>query len=483
MARNWAWLVGITLLLSPLLAGAQSTGRGDIVAYNDNDATVVLDFNESDLRYNQMELSGGILSLTINDVTLEAYLIPAWRDTSDLENTIRLIGFDPALDGIELALIVARSGSTLQHLDGVTNPLYLFKAQVGDAVRVEEIAPPPVPIQSSLETVVQLTQVNGDIRLNLTAQEAEAAGLFKGVTGTVTLNGQTRSFLRIEPDQYFTAPPADMVLSTETADEVEYLILQPSAAKRTTQSLAQEFRAGVGLPVTLAYPTFDYSHNAAGRVVEIQGDAQQLITDVPASELDNLGVQLGGYVVVAINGLTRAAMVMDEVMFAEALELGGLASNYVVLRQSGILKIIYLLADGRTAQGIFNADIGSQVRLRAAAAIETIIRPEAIVKAIAEIDPRGFLYTDVTPFELSFLEVTVGQYVDVRINGITYRSLVVDERLLNQVNADPNSREAILVYPLADRILLTQRISDTLTAEVRFQASVGDVVVFERAPN
>jgi hypothetical protein len=170
---------------------------------------------------------------------------------------------------------------------------------------------------------------------------------------------------------------------------------------------------------------------------------------------------------------------MDEVMFADALNLGGLTSNYVILRQTESIKLIYMLEDGRTAQGIFNAEIGSQVRLRPAQAIETIVRPEAVVKAVVEVDPDGYLYTDITPFELSFLEVLVGQHVDVRINGITYRSLLVDSSRVGLLYEDEN----VLVFPSGDHTIITHPADNTLTAESRFQVSVGDVVVIERAPN
>jgi hypothetical protein len=188
---------------------------------------------------------------------------------------------------------------------------------------------------------------------------------------------------------------------------------------------------------------------------------------------------LGAYVVVSVNGIIRAAMVMDEVMFADALNLGGLTSNYVILRQSGAIKLIYMLEDGRSAQGIFNAELGAQVRLRPAQAIETIVRPEAVVKAVVEVDPDGFLYTDITPFELSFLEVLVGQHVDVRINGITYRSLVVDGGTAGLLYED----EDILAFPNGDHTIITQSAGNSITAESRFQVSVGDIVVIERAPN
>jgi len=150
-----------------------------------------------------------------------------------------------------------------------------------------------------------------------------------------------------------------------------------------------------------------------------------------------------------------------------------------VLRQTGIIKILYLMQDGRTAQGIFNAEIGSRVRIRPAQAVEAIVRPEAVVKVVSEIAPEGYLYTDITPFELSFLEVLIGDFVDVRINGISYRARVVDAQSVSRDDPDAD----ILIFPDGDHCIVTHTLNNSITAEARFQSSVGDVVVFERAPN
>ena len=147
---------------------------------------------------------------------------------------------------------------------------------------------------------------------------------------------------------------------------------------------------------------------------------------------------------------------------------------------------------GRTAQGIFDTDIGGRIRMRPAQAIESIARGEAVVKTIAEIAPSGFLYTDITPFELSFLSVLVGEYVDIRINGITYRSRVVDDALIaaeypsfvpDDTSEQPLISDDILIYPNDDHIIITHTPNNTITAEGRFQVSVGDAIVIEPAPN
>ena len=40
------------------------------------------------------------------------------------------MGFDPDVDRVSLLLVVARQNSVLRHLDGVTNPLRTFDAQM-----------------------------------------------------------------------------------------------------------------------------------------------------------------------------------------------------------------------------------------------------------------------------------------------------------------------------------------------------------------
>ena len=275
---------------------------------------------------------------------------------------------------------------------------------------------------------VAVTEVSdiGDVTINLTQTDAAAVDLFPGVLGNIYFGDVVQFFQYVEPDVYRFVDPRGANFYVMPLAGGEFLQVVPAPALRNTTNLAEVYDMQLGAPITLEFRGFDYGDTAAGQIVDIQGNGQQLITEIPGSYLDDIEAGLGTYVVVSVNGIIRAAMVMDEVMFADALNLGGLTSNYVVLRQSGSIKLIYMLEDGRAAQGIFNAEIGSQVRLRPAQAIETIVRPEAVVKAVAEVDPDGFLYTDITPFELSFLEVLVGQFVDVRINGITYRARVVD---------------------------------------------------------
>ena len=474
-------IVGLVMLLAgvPLEVSAQSTARGDIILYNESSVSAVLDLDESDLRFAQIETTGGILSVSIGATTHEAYLLPVARDGDDVVNTLRLMGFDPDVDRVSLLLVVARQNSVLRHLDGVTNPLRLFDADIGDEVRIDAVAPLPTPQEREFAVQVTATNEIGDLSINLTHSDAAAADLFSGVLGTLTIGGVEQAFQFVEPADYRFVDPQGATFYLMPSETDEFLQVVPAPAFRNTTNVAEDYNMQIGAPLTIRFRGFDYGDTAAGSIVDIQGAGQQLVTEISDGYLDDIQAGLGAYVVVSVNGIIRSAMVMDEIMFADALNLGGLTSNYVLLRQSDAIKLVYMLEDGRTAQGIFNAEIGSQVRLRPAQAIETIVRPEAVVKAVVEIDPDGFLYTDITPFELSFLEVLVGQHVDVRINGITYRSLVVDSSTAGL----PYEDEDILVFPSGDHTIITQSADNSLTAEARFQASVGDIVVIERAPN
>ena len=122
--------------------------------------------------------------------------------------------------------------------------------------------------------------------------------------------------------------------------------LVPPPESRPTLSIARDFALGIDLPVIFSFEGFDYGVYATGQITDIQGDGQQLITNIPDSYLDTIGVPNGSYVIVSVNGILRAAMVMDELMFAESFQIGGVTSNYIVLRQTGILKILYTLGDG-----------------------------------------------------------------------------------------------------------------------------------------
>lgn len=479
----WRGLFIICLLFLlvglPPQARAQSTARGDIISYNETSASAVLDLDESDLRFAQIETTGGILSVSVGAVTREAYLLPVAEDDGNLLNTLRLMGFDPDVDRVSLVMVVARQNSVLRHLDGVTNPLETLEAEIGDGIRVDAVAPLPIPLQRELEVVVTNTNEIGDLIINLRADDAAAADLFPGVTGVITIGGVEQPFQFVEAANYRFVDPRGATFYMMPSETVEFLTVVPAPAFRNTTNVAEDYSVPIGAALNITFRGFDYGDTAAGSIVDIQGGGQQLVTEIPDSYLDDIQAGLGAYVVVSVNGIIRAAMVMDVIMFDDALNLGGLTSNYVVLRQGGAIKLIYMLQDGRTAQGIFSAELGSQVRIRPAQAIETIVRPEAVVKAIAEVDPDGFLYTDITPFELSFLEVLVGQHVDVRINGITYRSMVVDASTVGLTYED----EDILVFPNGDHTIITQTVGNSITAESRFQVSVGDIVVIERAPN
>ncbi|MBZ0306370.1 MAG: hypothetical protein K8I82_09915, partial [Anaerolineae bacterium] len=60
------------VMLTP--TAAQTTARGQILSYNESNASLILSITTSDLRYNQIPLSGGLLSITIAGNTREAYL-------------------------------------------------------------------------------------------------------------------------------------------------------------------------------------------------------------------------------------------------------------------------------------------------------------------------------------------------------------------------------------------------------------------------
>ena len=482
-----ALILLLTFSIPMRMAAAQSTARGEIISYNVETFSAVLNVNESDMRYNQIPLAGGIVSLTIAGVTREAYLIPAEQEKDDLYNTLRLIGFDPTHDEIALVLIVARNASALKHLDEQTNPMNIFGAKIGDEVRVDAVAPLPEPIERETPVTITQVEVNGDLHLNLSAEEAARQGLFTNVSGILRSETADQSFMVISEDTYFTSDYADMYVFAvaedlevaEGSQPASFLKIAPHPNARETTSVVDVFAVDIGGSLTFDYQGFDYGDNAAGRVTDIQDNGMQLLTDIPGSYLDEIGTHPGSYVVVAVNGIIRAAMVMDEEMLAAAYQRGGLSSNYVVLRQTGIIKIIYMMQDGRTAQSIFNAENGSRVRMRPAQAVEAIVRAEAVVRVVSEIAPEGFLITDITPFELSYLEVLVGEFVDVRINGISYRARVVDEQLASRDDSEAD----ILVFPDRDHSIITHTLNNSITAEARFQASVGDVVVFERAPN
>lgn len=476
-------LLSLSLLLIYLLAAlpihAQTTARGAITAYNPNNGSVTVNLNESDFRFNMIDLSGGLVAVTINGITREAYMIPLEKDVPDLDTVVRLMGFDPGSQSNPLALFVARSASALRHFDPSVNPLVTFNAQVGDGVRVDAIAGLPAPIQRDVETNVTALRPSGDLQLALTHYEADTAGLFPPMTGTVTIGGYSATFTMIDQQNYY-----DENLSTELAlyidpeaAEAERLLLLPAPGSRTSLNIAQRAGATDGTPVRLSWQGFDYGDTSAGQITALDGNTLQ--TNIPGSYLDQLAVPNGGYMLIIINGIIRAAMVMDDALFAASQERYGLSSNYILHRPAvGNLRLIYTVADGRTAPGIFAAEIGSRVRMRPARSIESIVRAEVVVKTIAEIDPSGYFYTDITPYELSFLEVLVGEYVNLQVNGITYRSRVVDESLLNEV-----SEGDILLYPLNDVLLVTHTVGNSVTAEARFQAFVGDPVIIERAPN
>ena len=473
------FLALIFIVIFPALPiHAQTTAHGAITAYNDFNGSVTINLNESDFRFNQIDLSGGIIAITINGVTREAYMIPLEKDVPDLYTVVRLMGFDPGQDSNPLALFVARSASALRHFDPAQNPLVTFNAQIGDQVRVDAIAGLPTPIQRDIQTQVTALKPSGDLQIALTGFEAESLGLFPPVIGTVTINGvYTASFTMLRQESYYSENiPTELAIYIDPEDGERLLIL-PAPGNRTTLNIAQRSNATDGTEVWVDYQGFDYGDTSAGQITAIEGNSLQ--TNVPGSYLDQLEVRPGSYMLIIINGVIRAALVMDDTLYTASQERFGLSSNYILYRPAeGNLRIVYMVEDGRTAAQIFNDGVGSRLRLRSAHAIETIVREEVVVKAIAEIDPAGFLYTDVSPYELSFLEVLVGEYVNLQINGIRYRSRVVDDTLLGEV-----SEGDILLYPLNNRILITHTVGNSVTAEARFQAYVGDPVIIERAPN
>lgn len=471
---RWRLILLLVMCWSPTVH-AQSTALGDISNYNVLDASILLDLDESDLRFNQIDPSGGIVSLSVGEITHLAYLIPVELDTGNLESAARLLGFHPTSDGIEFALVVSRTASTISYLKRHRNPMTPFLAQLGDTVRVDAIAGLPRSEQTQLQTTVTQTLERGDLELALSPAEADAQGIFVGRDGNITLNGQVRSFIRVEQDRYFQSAVRDIYLMEVDGD----LRLLPPPDQRDALDLGFAFGMAEGQEIRFEFPIFFPQEDIAGYITDIQENGTQLITTIPEARLDDLGIPLGGYAVFILNGQLRAAMVMDENMIVNAFERFGLSSNYILLRQLGALKLIYMTPDGRNAQDIFEAQIGDPIRLRPAQAVETIIRAEAIVKVIAEIDPEGFLYSDVTPFELSFLEVLVGEFVNVNINGIDYRAKVVDDTLVNI----PDPTTPIFLYPFSERIIVTHQAEDQITAEGRFQAGVGNVIVISRAPN
>lgn len=492
MQKRWILLLLLSFFLWPLSlpkVTAQSAAQGKILSYNQQDHTALLDLDESDLRFNQIDLNGGLVSLTIGRVTRQAYFIPAEQVGDDLNVALVIRGFDPLRDSVEVAVILGRTNSLLASLVSNQTPLQLFEAQVGDSVRLEYIAPLPTASPRQLQIRVESLQEDGDLNLALTPQTASEQGLFHGMTGTITLITQQRTFAVVTPDTYFTSARADLYLMPDESGHVMQLL--PSPETRPTINVAQTFGIAPTYELVVDYRGYDASLGSMGQVTEFQADGQIILTNIPASYLTEQNIPLGSYAVVIINGLLRGALVMDEAMFAQALSVGGISTNYVLLPQTDILKIVYLVEDGRTAQGIFGADIGSNVWIRPAQAVEVVVREEAVVKTIAEIDADGILYTDISPLDLSYLTVLVGDYVNVQINSISYRAQVVDEALLAAYSQPPEATPEgfpegiILLYPSPrqNRILITHAATDSISAEARFQASVGDAVIVSPAPN
>jgi|GEM_PF-5755179 len=487
----------VPLLGMPSTLHAQSSGRGTITGYNEATQSAILDVSNSDLRFNQISAEMGIMAVTINDITLQTYFFPQEMAdaNADTVNLLNLRGFDPIADEIELVMLISRSGSFLQHVDGVTNPLTLFDdPAVGDTFRFDFIDTPPLARQQSLSTRVLSINTLGDVILDITREDATAQGLINNLRGEIAIGDRIFSFSILNDQDYFLAsgdvdlylqyqvlpvfdPTAEADPEPDALPPQQYLEIVPPPSLRNTMNLATLYNITPQTPITLSYPFYSFGVLGAGVITDIQDNGRQLITDIPDAYLDDLGIPLGGYVVVVINGQLRAALVMDETMFAASFEFGGLSSNYVVLRQTGILKIIYMPNDTRDAVGVFEAQVSDIVRLRAARATETIIREEAIVKVVAEVDSDGFFYTDITPFELSFMAVLLGQYVDVTVNGINYRAQVVDADLLQTTEDD------VLVFPLGDYVVITHPESNSLTVETRFQVSVGDAIIIQPAPN
>lgn len=475
---SFALIIFALSIFLPL--AAQSTARGEVISYNEANNTAILDLDASDLRFNGIPTEGGIVSLTVAAVTAEAYLLPAEEGQSaPAAERVRLVGFEPDADGIDLVIEVGRSVSVLSHLGG-RDPLGFLSAAIGDEVRVDAVAALPTPVSRDIVAEVTYTSMAGDVRLNITREAAATQGLFVGVRGTLVAPAHELSFVVVGPEEYFTATAsADVYVTYETLDDVTVLQIVPQTGARDTQNVTIDYDLWTGTALSLQFTSFEYGDAAPGHVVDIQAEGQQLVTDIPESYLDRIGVANGAYVVFTVNGVVRAGMVMDETMIISAYEFGGLRSNYVILRQSGILKLVYLQEDGRVLADMLGAEIGARVRMRAAQATETIIREEAIVKAVSEVHPDGYLYTDITPFELSFLEVLVGQYVEVQMNGIIYRTRVADAALL----AGDLSGEDMLAIPQDDHLIISHVAGDSITAEGRFQVSVGDVVAITRAPN
>lgn len=468
-------LMVVSIILTSSIA-AQTTARGEILSYNQNNASLILSVTTSDLRYNQIPLTGGLISVTIAGTTREAYLLDATRVTDNLLNDIRLTGFNPDIEANPLVLQVADGGSSLRHLADNTNPLDTFEAEIGNDVRVDSIAPPPVPQRRDTQLTIVTQQPEKDYLTSLSGVEAENLGLFPGIQGTMMLNGVQKNFLTIELADYFTATYADFYLYARSTieDETEFMHLAPHPS---TPDAGAPFGLQPNATLTLSFDGFAYEEVSAGSVAAIEG--QLLLTDIAPTYLQDINILPGGYVNIIINGVIRAALVMDDTMYDASLSPIGLSSNYILLIQSDGLLIEYRMNDGRTVQEIFNAEVGARVWLRPSKAIETIVREEVVVKVVSEIDPTGFFYIDVTPYELSYLTVLLGEYVEVQVNGIPYRSRVVDDETFNTATEEDD----ILVYLRDNFIVVTHTVGNNVTAEARYQVSVGDPVVIQRAPN
>lgn len=455
---------------------AQTTATGNVVSYNETTASAILSVTAQDFRFNQMPEDGGIVSVTVGDVTREAFLISAERLQSlgdDVVTTILLSGFDPNTANNPLVYILAPSISRIQHLDATTNPLTTFQATIGDPVRVNLIAPPPTPVARDVAIpIAEVEADTGNLMLDLSENEAAALGLFTGVRGRVILNGQETTFALVQQENYDTTEVAGVMLF---ATEEGGIAAWPNFFERETTNLASDYGVALGDEIQLLFDGFTYAATSAGTITAIDG--QTLTTDIPASYIEENGLMPGRWAILIVNGILRAGLVMDADLYAAAQTPIGLSSNYVVLQDGETLSIVYLQDDGRQLADIFDAEVGTSVWLRPSVELDPVVNENVIVKAVSEIAPEGFLYIDVTPFELSFLEVLVGQFVNVDINGIRIRSQVVDDSVV------PDPSAAILVVPGENYMILSQQVGDNLTAETRFQASVGNPVIIQRAPN
>ncbi|NJL95944.1 MAG: hypothetical protein HC915_20530, partial [Anaerolineae bacterium] len=230
------------------------------------------------------------MAVTLGESAREAYLVVSDDPGLALVPAILATGFDPRNQPEALGLIVGRQASALRRLDG-RNPLLIFGAQVGDSVRVQSLVPPPEAAPRQISSTVTTISTDGEIATALPRSEAEGAGLVRGITGQLSLNGVPLRFRVIDVPDYDSAPAADLFAFYRTPAEavivpnqpaVETLHLVAPPAQRRTLDPRTAYNLAPGAALRLEYAGFDYTAVPAGAVLGAEEGGQALRLELPA---------------------------------------------------------------------------------------------------------------------------------------------------------------------------------------------------------